>query len=90
MHENHYFCTMNKRILFLIVLTVVLVSVDAYSQGCSQCKLVAEQASGAEEASFGSNINYGILYLMAMPYLLIMFLFRKRIFQFFRGLLNRA
>ncbi len=38
------------------------------------------------EDAFGSNINTGILYLMIIPYLLLMFLFRKPIIAFFKGL----
>ena len=59
-----------------------------FSQGCSQCKLLAEQGSGLDETSFGSNINLGILYLMALPYILLFFLFRKKIVSLLRGLLR--
>lgn len=90
MNENDYFCCMNKRIFVLVLVVLVLFSTDAFSQGCSQCKLLAEQASEADEASFGSNINYGILYLMAVPYILLMVLFRKRIAGLFRALTKRA
>ena len=64
----------------------------AFGQGCSQCKLLSEQGSekALDEASFGTNINYGILYLMTIPYLAIMFIFRKRILVFFKGLFNKA
>ena len=42
--------------------------------------MVAEQAAtDADESSFGSNINFGILYLMLIPYALLIFLFRKKI-----------
>ena len=68
-----------------LVLAVFLVTELAFGQGCSQCKLMAEQGSELDEASFGSNINYGILYLMAMPYIIVFFLFRKKIFLFFKG-----
>jgi hypothetical protein len=72
----------------LIVLIVVLFSFiqKGIAQGCSQCKLLAEQASEMDETSFGTNINSGILYLMIIPYLLILFLFRKRIISFIRFL----
>lgn len=71
----------------LLLLVIVLLAVDlAWGQGCSQCRLLAEQGSELDENSFGSNINTGILYLMAVPYLLLLFLFRKRILGFFRSL----
>jgi len=70
----------------LLLLAVVLLAVDlAWGQGCSQCRMLAAQGSELDENSFGSNINLGILYLMAVPYLLLMFLFRKRIIRFFKG-----
>jgi hypothetical protein len=61
----------------------------SFSQGCSQCRMMTEQGSGLDEDSFGSNINSGILYLMIIPYVLILFLFRHRILSFFRGLAKK-
>lgn len=68
-----------------MVVTLLITDV-VYGQGCSQCKLLAEQGSSGtvDENTFGSNINYGILYLMVAPYLLIMFLFRNKIIGFFK------
>jgi hypothetical protein len=80
---------MRKGLVILLVLTAFFLSGDLFGQGCSQCKLLAEQGSELDEASFGSNINYGILYLMIIPYLLIMFLFRERIFAFFKKLFKK-
>jgi hypothetical protein len=69
--------------VLILMLTVVSVWMifpsDLFAQGCSQCRLLTEQGSEIDENSFGSNINTGILYLMIIPYLLLMFLFRKRI-----------
>jgi hypothetical protein len=45
---------------------------------------MTEQGSELDENSFGTNINSGILYLMAIPYLLLMFLFRKKIVSLFK------
>ena len=71
----------------MVLLLVLLFVVDfAFGQGCSQCRLVMEQASEADENSFGSNINKGILFLMAIPYLIIMFLFRHHIIRFVKQL----
>jgi hypothetical protein len=73
-----------KKALFILVVLFLVVDFS-YGQGCSQCKLLAEQGSELDENSFGSNINNGILYLMAIPYLLLLFLFRNRIIRFFKG-----
>ena len=70
-----------------LVFVALLVADVALGQGCSQCKLLAEQgAEEIDENTFGSNINYGILLLMTIPYILLFAFFHKRIFAFFRGL----
>jgi hypothetical protein len=81
---------MKKWQIILLVAVVAFFSQDLMAQGCSQCKLLAEQGSELDENSFGSNINTGILYLMVIPYLLILFLFRKRIARFFKGFFAKA
>lgn len=73
---------MNKKYILALVILFSVISIDTYSQGCSQCKLLAEQGSELDESSFGTNINYGILYLMTIPYILLFLLFRKRIIRF--------
>lgn len=73
-----------KVLLFLVLIVTTTQSI--WAQGCSQCKLLAEQGSGLEEASFGSNINSGILFLMIIPYLILMFLFREQIKSRLSGL----
>lgn len=73
-----------KKLVFL-GFTLFYWTTKTIAQGCSQCKLVAEQGSELDENSFGSGINSGILYLMIIPYLLIMFLLRKKIAAFFKS-----
>lgn len=73
----------------LFVLTLFLLVIDfIYAQGCSQCRLVTEQSTELGENSFGSSINYGILFLLIVPYLLIAFFFRKGLIKFFRRILK--
>jgi hypothetical protein len=53
------------------------------------CKAVVESGEGGGrifggEQSVGRGLNSGILYLMAVPYLLLFLLFRKRIVGFFK------
>jgi hypothetical protein len=47
--------------------------------------MLAEQGHGLDENNFAGSINGGILYLMLIPYLILLFLFRKPIFNFVRG-----
>lgn len=76
------------KIVLLICLSFFVL--DVFGQGCSQCKLLSEQATELEESSFGSNINIGILYLMFLPYILLLVLFRKRIFTFLKSLPKKS
>jgi hypothetical protein len=71
---------MNKRAVILILLVLIIADLS-FGQGCSQCKLVAEQGSNLEESSYASNINYGILFLVAIPYIIIFTVFHKPIIQ---------
>jgi hypothetical protein len=75
-----------------LVLALIVVADVAFGQGCSQCKMISEQGSGnggMDDASFGSNINMGILYLMAIPYVLLILFFRKKIISGFRNLIGK-
>ena len=69
---------MKKTVVFLFFSTFILVQ-NLFAQCCSQCKMMAEQGSELEEGAFGKNINSGILYLMIIPYLILIFLFRKQL-----------
>ena len=77
---------MQKRTQIFVIILLSFFVFDAFGQGCSQCKMLSEQASELDEASFGSNINWGILYLMLIPYILLIVLFRKRLKGLFLSL----
>lgn len=53
----------------LMILSVLLIDVEASSQ-CPMCKMAAESnlENGGTE---GTALNTGILYMLAMPYLLV-------------------
>ena len=55
---------MRKRAL----LAIFLLSTTIGFAQCSMCKAVAETADGG---GFGAGLNYGIVYLMIFPYLII-------------------
>lgn len=79
---------MRSRIILLAPLLVVFLLPEmAWGQGCAMCKAVVEsgESSGnifGGEQSVGKGLNTGILYLMAVPYVLLFLLFRKRIVGF--------
>ena len=57
-----------RRALLLLVLLTLGSMVDLEAQ-CVMCKAVAEDS--AAEGAVGRGINQGILYIMAVPYVLI-------------------
>lgn len=57
-----------RRALLLLVLLTLGSMVDLEAQ-CVMCKAVAEDS--AAEGAVGRGINQGILYIMAVPYILI-------------------
>lgn len=75
-------------LVVLFVVACMLFSHELSAQGCSMCKLNAENAEKAT-AGFGSGINKGILYLMGIPYILLLTIvlgfYRKKIVNFIRG-----
>ncbi|MDG1913137.1 MAG: hypothetical protein P8I55_00935 [Crocinitomix sp.] len=70
---------MRKKI-YLITLFVFFLQ-DLFGQ-CAMCKAVAEEQ--AEEN--GGYLNMGILYIMIIPYIILFFAFRKKIFGFLKEL----
>jgi hypothetical protein len=77
---------MKKWLPFILLLTAFLLpQMDLFSQGCSMCRATAAGASEVDN-SVGEQLNIGILYLMAIPYIIIFIVFRKKIVGFFREL----
>lgn len=70
----------------LLIAIVLFFASDVVAQ-CSQCSLLAE-ASGDGELGAGNNINTGILYIMAIVYIILMtafiVIFRDQIKAFFK------
>lgn len=79
---------MKRLIIFVLFIIALFLTENVVAQGCSQCKMLAEQGSEVDENSFGSSINTGILYLMIIPYLILMFLFREKIIGFLKSRLK--
>lgn len=80
---------MNRKIFFAALVLVALMFVFAYeadAQGCAMCKLNSKAASEEVDSSIGEQINAGILYLLAVPYLILFVAFRKKILSFLREL----
>ncbi|HET6991851.1 MAG TPA: hypothetical protein VFJ43_11030, partial [Bacteroidia bacterium] len=69
---------------FLTVVATFSLPLFSYAQ-CSMCRAVAESGTKNGQTVAGG-LNYAILYLMVIPYLLLLFFFRKKIWEFLKGL----
>lgn len=67
---------------FYLTMIFIFFLKDLHSQ-CAMCKAVAEEEVEEEGAS---GINAGILYIMVIPYIILFFVFRKKIFGFLKEL----
>jgi len=56
---------------------------------CAMCKQAAESSMKSNPNSMARSLNSGILYLMAVPYLMILFIFRKQLFQLWKKLVAK-
>ncbi|GAB4141757.1 MAG: hypothetical protein Fur0041_16970 [Bacteroidia bacterium] len=66
--------------LFLLVAFAVELSAQ-----CAMCKATVE-SNNSNGGTAAGGINDGIIYLMFIPYILLAFFFRKRIFTFLKEL----
>jgi hypothetical protein len=69
---------------FAVFLFLIISSLDISAQ-CAMCKEAAESSLKNDPKSMARSLNSGILYLMAVPYLMIMFIFRKQIANLWRS-----
>jgi hypothetical protein len=73
--------------MFLLVM-LFLLPADLAAQ-CAMCKQSAESSLKSNPGSIARGLNSGILYLMAVPYLAIMFIFRKQIYMLLKKMAAR-
>ena len=60
-----------KYVMFFLLIFILLINVEEINSQCSMCRAVLESEEGQTTAK---GINNGILYLMAIPYLLVGFI----------------
>ena len=74
-------------VIAFLLFVLLFAGMDAESQ-CAMCRATAESATENVDKGIGEGLNSGIVYLMAVPYLLLatvaLVFFRKRIFSVFR------
>ncbi|HET6243195.1 MAG: hypothetical protein H0V01_01395 [Bacteroidetes bacterium] len=73
-----------KFFLPLILLLILVLEQDSVFGQCAMCKAVATSNIENESNNVGKGLNTGILYLMAVPYLLLMGMF----YLFFKDKIN--
>jgi len=56
----------------LLFVFVLLIGVEALDAQCAMCKAVLESNMQSGEEAVGKGINDGIVYIMFVPYLLLM------------------
>lgn len=73
---------MMKKVVLLAVFFLAIVAFQDAEAQCAMCKLNATTSSDMGDQ--GSNgLNNGILYLMGIPYVLLLFFFRNHIKNLF-------
>lgn len=58
----------NKRVLFIYLFIFLIIGIEETYSQCSMCRAVLQSEEGQATAK---GINNGILYLMAIPYILV-------------------
>ena len=78
---------MRKHYFIVAIIVLLVLFPNLMDAQCAMCKASVESSQG-QKNSVAGGINHGILYLMAIPYVLIAFIFRKQIvalWKNFRG-----
>jgi len=65
-------------IVLFFALLILLIPTISEAQ-CAMCKQAAESGLKNDPKSMARSLNTGILYLMAVPYLMLAFIFRKQL-----------
>ena len=71
----------NKIRVLLFLILVLILFIDPINAQCSMCRAVLESEEGQQTAK---GINNGIIYLMAIPYILVA-LVGWRIFKIYKN-----
>ncbi len=71
-----------RRLAFLLILLfLVSLTPSEFSAQCAMCKEAASSSLKSNPTGMARSLNSGILYLMAVPYLMILFIFRKQLLR---------
>jgi hypothetical protein len=74
----------------VLAVFLLLLAIPEIGAQCAMCKATAESAMEGAEDSIGKGLNSGIVYLMIIPYLLLvtaaLVFFRKPLVRFWKDL----
>lgn len=68
-----------------VIIFMLFWAMETYSQ-CAMCKAAAESDLEHNPDSIAHGLNKGILFLMAIPYIVVGIIFRNEIRQFFHNI----
>lgn len=77
-----------KNKIFIVTVLVVMLLVFSFTDAeaqCAMCRKVAEDGAKNPSGNISRNVNSAILYLMAVPYLALGFIFRKQLINLYRS-----
>ncbi len=77
------------KIAVLLILFILCSHINIEAQ-CAMCKQAAESSLKSNPNSMARSLNSGILYLMAVPYVMIAFIFRKQIASLLRKVFKKS
>ena len=71
------------------ILFFLILELHSLAQGCSNCRAQII-TSDKEDFTVGNGINTGIIFLMIVPYIILLFLFRKQLVNIYKGLRSKS
>jgi len=77
----------HKVVLIFGMLLLMILAEDGFSQ-CAMCKAAAESNLEHDPKSIARGLNKGILFLMAIPYVIVGVIYRNELFLFLKNIRN--
>jgi hypothetical protein len=78
----------SRHIRFFLLVLIMFFVIASPGQ-CAMCKQAAETSMKSDPNSVARGLNKGILYLMAVPYVMIAFIFRKQLYAVWKKVSSR-
>ncbi len=77
----------HKVVLIFGMLLLMILAEDGFSQ-CAMCKAAAESNLEHDPKSIARGLNKGILFLMAIPYVIVGVIYRNELFLLLKNIRN--